>query len=72
MVQANSKRLENIEKFLEALDCKIESFLSGESTRETPRKKDHVQDSFRKTEVGHWTRLIDWLCLGNCTGFIYE
>ena len=53
MVQANSKRLENIEKFLEALDCKIESFLSGESTRETPRKKDHVQDSFRKTEVGH-------------------
>nr|XP_058945587.1 uncharacterized protein LOC131773658 isoform X3 [Pocillopora verrucosa] len=51
MVQANSKRLENIEKFLEALDCKIESFLSGESTRETPRKKGHVQDSFRKTEM---------------------
>ena len=28
MVQANNRKLENIEKFLESLGCKIESFLT--------------------------------------------
>ena len=53
MVQANSKKLENIEKFLETLECKIESFLSGESTSDISKKKINVQDLLRRMEVSH-------------------
>ena len=54
MVQANSKKLENIEKFLETLECKIESFLSGESTSDISKKKKiNVQDLLRMMEVSH-------------------
>ena len=46
MVQANNKKLENIEKFLENLVCKIESFLAsdlGTLTKTKKRKADVVR-----------------------------
>lgn len=46
MVQANNKKLENIEKFLENLGCKIESFLAsdlGMLTKTKKRKADVVR-----------------------------
>ncbi|XP_078345650.1 uncharacterized protein LOC144631134 [Oculina patagonica] len=39
MVQANNKKLENIEKFLETLGCKIESFLTSDSGKLAKTKK---------------------------------
>ena len=42
MVQANSRKLEKIEKFLETLECKIDSFLMGSDPGSeifTPNKK---------------------------------
>lgn len=42
MVKANSKKLENIEKFLEMLECKIDSFLMASDPGSeifTPNKK---------------------------------
>ena len=49
MVQANNKKLENMEKFLESLGCKIESFLTGsepgsEVTKAKHKKADLVRD----------------------------
>jgi len=48
MVQANNRKLENIEKFLENLGCKIEDFLAGDSsslTKTKKRKADVVRGS---------------------------
>ena len=48
MVQANNRKLENIEMFLENLGCKIESFLgsdSGAVTKPKRRKVDEVRET---------------------------
>lgn len=44
MVQANNKKLENIEKFLENLGCKIESFLASDlgTLTKTNKRKAYV------------------------------
>lgn len=53
MVQANSRKLEKIEKFLETLECKIDSFLMASDPGSeifTPNRKktDLVRIFFRQ------------------------
>ena len=47
MVQANNKKLESIEKFLENLGCKLDSFLASDLdtlTKPKKRKADVVRE----------------------------
>ena len=63
MVQANNKKLENIEKFLENLGCKIESFLASDLGMLTQKKKRNAdvvraispKDRFRSVCVSEIT-----------------
>ena len=53
MVQANNKKLENIEKFLETLGCQIESFLTsdlGKLTKANKRTADLVRKMSQMNE----------------------
>ena len=48
MVQANNKKLEDIEKFLEMLGCKVESFLTsdpGKLSKTKKRRADLVRET---------------------------
>lgn len=54
MVQANNRKLENIEKFLENLGCKIESFFAsdpGTLTKTKKRKADVVRVDKRESPM---------------------
>ena len=58
MVQANTKKLESIEKFLENLDCKIEILLASDLvlTKTKKRKADVVREISPKDRF-RWVRV---------------